>query len=276
MKFYVYGHYTADTGELFYIGKGTGYRHKDRRCRNPFWNNVVNKHGFVSKILFDNIAEDYAYFQEYLAIKEFRPRCNITDGGTGFTSFQVKEMWKNPEYRERMIGYQTSRWSSEENKKAHSARLSLSWSNPEYKARVSKSISQSLTGKPLSESHRAKTIYSLLLARESMTKESHVKAGLAISKKLKGKPKGEKHRQSLRIARLGTKHSEKTKLQMSLSAGSQQFYVFKKKSLEYVGCWINKEECSRVLNLDGSRVSDCLKNKRKTHKGYVFSYKKEV
>ena len=76
--FYVYAHYTIDTDELFYIGKGKGRRHLQKAGRNIVWKNIVNKHGFKSEILLKNIDESDAFIQEILAIREFDPRANLT------------------------------------------------------------------------------------------------------------------------------------------------------------------------------------------------------
>ena len=58
---YVYGHYKKDTGELFYIGKGSGKRAWRPDKRNRHWQYVVNKHGYVVKILEDNLTDEEAY-----------------------------------------------------------------------------------------------------------------------------------------------------------------------------------------------------------------------
>jgi len=105
---YVYGHYKADTGELFYIGKGTGKRAWGLDGRNPYWNNVVNKHGIEIKILYDNLTEEAAYEKEKEIIAEvgLNNLTNIAEGGQGITSELAKELAAN-------------RWSSDEYRKKH-------------------------------------------------------------------------------------------------------------------------------------------------------------
>lgn len=52
MIYYTYVHYTKDTNEIFYVGKGKKNRHKQLENRNTWWKNKVNKHGgFTSKIM---------------------------------------------------------------------------------------------------------------------------------------------------------------------------------------------------------------------------------
>jgi len=104
---YVYGHYKADTGELFYIGKGTGNRAWVLTGRNSYWNNVVNKHGVEIKILYDGLTDEDAYEKEKEVIAEvgLENLTNITEGGEGITSDLAKELfahrWSNDEYRKK-------------------------------------------------------------------------------------------------------------------------------------------------------------------------------
>lgn len=84
-KFCVYAHYTSDTNELFYIGKGTEFRAKQfgKTNRNDYWNKVANKHGVRVKILSKNLSEQEAFSYEKEMICAHSPRCNLTDGGDG-------------------------------------------------------------------------------------------------------------------------------------------------------------------------------------------------
>ena len=83
VNFYVYAHYTLDTDELFYIGKGCGRRAYHRAKRSDFWKNIERKHGCKVAILIDNLTEADAFVQEILGILEYQPRANFTKGGEG-------------------------------------------------------------------------------------------------------------------------------------------------------------------------------------------------
>jgi len=48
---YIYLHRRNDTGEVFYVGKGTGKRATETHSRNSHWHNVVNKAGFTAEII---------------------------------------------------------------------------------------------------------------------------------------------------------------------------------------------------------------------------------
>jgi group I intron endonuclease len=67
--------------------------------------------------------------------------------------------------------------------------------------------------------------------------------------------------------------SDKERLRIhSLQRGAKLFIV-KTKGGEYIGEWLTQHECERELNLSVSHINHCLHGKRKSHKGYTFSYK---
>jgi hypothetical protein len=102
---YVYGHYKADDGKLFYIGKGNGRRAWRNDSRNRHWQNIVNKHGLVVKIIEDNLTDEEAFEKERQLIAEVGVKnlANAVSGGAGLTSkFASKrnnEMVKDPEWK---------------------------------------------------------------------------------------------------------------------------------------------------------------------------------
>lgn len=235
-KFYVYAHYTKDTNELFYIGKGCGKRHLSSCDRNPKWERIVNKHGFYSIILTNNLAEDYAYFQEYLGIRELKPRANLVDGGLGFTSSELKKKWENEEYRRNMSIKRKKIWENEEHKASRISKIKKTWENPELRKISGEKISKSLTGRKPSPS----TI------------------------------------EKIRNINLGRKHSFERNLRIATTLGSAAFLVFKKDTGEFVGEWTNKSQCARDLGLTRSLLCRYLDKKSGfvSHKGYIFEYKK--
>lgn len=99
-NFYVYGHYTADTNELFYIGKGKNRRAWSKK-RSDWWKRKVNKHGHTVKILHDNLTEDEAFAKEIELIAESKRQgiqlVNTLPGGDGIPS----EMWNDPEWKDK-------------------------------------------------------------------------------------------------------------------------------------------------------------------------------
>jgi len=97
--FYTYAHYKPLTNELFYIGKGKLNRHLSKNSRNKHWHHIVNKHGFVSKILAWWDSEQEALEHEKLLIASFKDLgislCNVTEGGDGISGFKHTQETKN-------------------------------------------------------------------------------------------------------------------------------------------------------------------------------------
>lgn len=62
------------------------------------------------------------------------------------------------------------------------------------------------------------------------------------------------------------------RLANSLRQGGRPFRVYKRDTNEFVGEWINKNDCARALNLDRRKITPCLKGERSSHKGYVFRW----
>ncbi len=101
-SYFVYGHYKADTGKLFYIGIGKrrkGTLHSQvyarayqcsLRSRNYLWLRCFNKHGRTVKILYDDLAEEECKKKEIELIAAYGRiinnsgcLCNISGGGEG-------------------------------------------------------------------------------------------------------------------------------------------------------------------------------------------------
>ena len=63
-RFYVYEWYKTDTGEVFYVGKGSMDRWKSLKGRNPYFMNVFRKYHCCSRIVIDNLDEAEAFMKE--------------------------------------------------------------------------------------------------------------------------------------------------------------------------------------------------------------------
>ena len=95
-KYYIYAHTIATHGEnrpfgeVFYIGKGFGYRAKSKYGRNTHWKNIVNKYGFNVHYFETELTEEQSFDAEKRYIKSIGREdlglgtlCNFTDGGEG-------------------------------------------------------------------------------------------------------------------------------------------------------------------------------------------------
>jgi hypothetical protein len=131
---YVYGHYKADTGELFYIGKGTGKRAWSRYYRNQHWKNVVNKHGLKVEVLYDGLTEELAYEKEKEIIAEvgLNNLTNISDGGDGPTSADIKRRFEDPEYRQKITDANREKSKTPEWRKSQQAGVTTAMKDPEW------------------------------------------------------------------------------------------------------------------------------------------------
>jgi hypothetical protein len=89
-NFYVYVHRRATTGEIFYVGKGSGYRAKVPKRNNKLWHSIVAKDGYTVEFVETGLQEWYAFELEtsLIALHGRRdtghgPLVNHTDGGEG-------------------------------------------------------------------------------------------------------------------------------------------------------------------------------------------------
>jgi hypothetical protein len=86
--YYVYVHYTCDTKELFYVGKGKEERAYSRRSRNNMWKNISSKHGYSVEFIENNLNEEEALKLEIELISLHKPRANLTNGGQGTSGYK--------------------------------------------------------------------------------------------------------------------------------------------------------------------------------------------
>lgn len=91
-EFYVYVHRRADTGGVFYVGKGQGSRAHSHADRNRHWRHIVEKHGRTVHILADKLTEEEAFQQEIEVIAAHRSAgvalVNMTNGGEGVSGLR--------------------------------------------------------------------------------------------------------------------------------------------------------------------------------------------
>lgn len=65
---YIYTHKRNDTGEVFYIGRGTGLRMFKNSSRSVEWKDIVNSVGFTAEIYKDNLSFEEAHDLEVFLI----------------------------------------------------------------------------------------------------------------------------------------------------------------------------------------------------------------
>lgn len=111
MDFYVYLHKKKTTGEVFYVGKGSGKRAWSVRGRSKFWKSIVSKYGVDIEVYADNLQEWYAFELEQDLISLYGRRdlgdgalVNLNDGGYGGTCGYEHTVDHKEFMRERMTG----------------------------------------------------------------------------------------------------------------------------------------------------------------------------
>ena len=82
-KFYIYAHINPLFNKIFYIGKGSGRRAWEKYGRTKYWNNTVNKYGYIIDILEENLTEEEAFEKEKWYIKRLglNNLVNLSEGG---------------------------------------------------------------------------------------------------------------------------------------------------------------------------------------------------
>lgn len=84
-RYYVYLWKIKDTGEVFYVGKGTGRRYLTRKRENSFFMKMLNSHDCEAVIYKDNLTEKEAFELEKETIAYYRQTdcrlTNVQDGG---------------------------------------------------------------------------------------------------------------------------------------------------------------------------------------------------
>lgn len=84
--FYVYEWFIVQTGEVFYVGKGTGNRYRVRK-HNKFFNDMLKRYECDSRIVREFESEKDAFSYEFERVNELKKIgqcvCNIYDGGFG-------------------------------------------------------------------------------------------------------------------------------------------------------------------------------------------------
>lgn len=102
--FYVYEHTRPDTGIVFYVGKGSGWRAGITQHRNPYWKNVVAKAGgFTVRKIVENVDEELAFLAEQERIDQLKrlgvKLTNLTGGGEGSSNPSEETRRKMSEIR---------------------------------------------------------------------------------------------------------------------------------------------------------------------------------
>lgn len=105
-KYYVYAWKIKGTGEVFYIGKGSGNRYKTKKRENSYFTKMVMSHDCEPEILINDLTEAEAFEYEKVLIAVYRTSCprltNVLDGGEQPPSSKGKK--RSEETKRKMSG----------------------------------------------------------------------------------------------------------------------------------------------------------------------------
>jgi hypothetical protein len=240
MKWLVYAHYRLDTGECFYIGKGTEKRAKAKDGRNPIWKRIESKASRKVVIIeYFELEQDALDFEIDL-IAKYSPKANITAGGEGVSGLKHTEETKE-KCRQASLNLRRNKEWLEWNTK----RIREEASKPESKAKLSA---------------KRKEFFS--------NNSNRLHMSVKQIEFIRNNPEAELERQRLSYeARQNPEH----KLLTSRVQGGKDFVVYKDN--EFVAEVQIMNEFARNNSLHSSAIHRCLTGKQKEHKGYTFKYK---
>jgi hypothetical protein len=172
MDFFVYLHRRASNGKVFYVGKGTRYRHKVTIGRSLHWQNIVKKHGYTIEIVERGMQEWWAFEVEKNLILKYQSHglCNRTDGGEGASGCIVTDETKEKhrrirntlEWRKNISQKAIERFLNPEYKKAHGARQRELMQRPEIKEKQRAATLRQFSSQEAREQARQNTIKQFL------------------------------------------------------------------------------------------------------------------
>lgn len=243
MKWLVYAHYRLDTGECFYIGKGTEKRARAKDGRNPIWKRIVKKAGRKVVIVQYFEKEQDALVFEIDLIAKYNPKANITAGGEGVSGLK----------------------HTEEFKKLCSLRTLELRANEEWNSRNIKAMKLAVS-KPESR-NKIKAARKAFFENEQNRKHMSIKQ----SEFIKNNPERNAKRQQLSIE---ARQTPEYKLLSSRVQGGKDFLVFKNGELITEASVLN--QFARENDLHAAAIHRCLTGKQKEHKGYTFQYKELI
>lgn len=161
----IYGHWTKDTNELFYIGVGgsNGKRSRDRHGRNSYWYNIVNKHDYEVEIIIDGFKSRKEAVKEEIRLQQINKPRACFQYGDGLN--QIVSQKTIDKIRKAKIGFRHSeeskkkmslaskgRYWTEEMKRIASERMS----NRVITQETKKKLSDAKKGKKATDSTRQK------------------------------------------------------------------------------------------------------------------------
>jgi hypothetical protein len=217
-RFYVYEHLKPNTGEVFYIGRGTKNRAYQTRSRNNHWANIVKKHGLEVNIVYKNLTSSEANQKEIELIDfyGFYNLCNMTSGGDANIVFKketINKMSLAKFGNKNAFGHKCLNLENKEKMKHYGNTFRV---NTKHSLETKQQIAKSKTGQFHTKESKIKQSESLKLAYLEGRKQKHNLGKIAWNYGIS--PSAETLEKQ-RLKKLGVKrkpHTEETKAKMRL------------------------------------------------------------
>lgn len=268
--FYVYQHLRADTGEVFYVGKGKGKR-LTSRGRNEYWKRIVEKHGLIVEVIAEKLTEIEAFELEVSTIRSHKESglklANMTDGGEGTVGRVVTEQ-SRVNYRQSRLGEKNPMHGKshghEIKEKIRQASI-VNHAKPDVKAKIKKALTGLVRTEEFKEKIRQARI-GTKRSDETKAKQSALKRGKP-SKRL-GAKLSDETKEKIRQANLGKKLSLETKTKIAASGKGRAMSAEVKAKISAA----NKGKVSSRKGITGFLTSEVTKEKlRAINKGKTLS-----
>lgn len=272
---YVYRHIRLDKNEPFYVGIGSDPKfnrayNKGSKDRNPYWHRIVAKTEYEVEIILDGLTYEESLKKEEEFVNLYGRMndntgvlCNLTDGGKGSKGYVTTEESKLKQ-RNAKLGRNLSEEHKASLRKSQMIKVAqLNMDGKFIKVWDSLKSIQDETGfrkdkvlhccrlrKPQYKGFKWKYFKNLYDAKEY----------IPIKNKRKPRP-------------LGIKHTEETKLKNKLANVIPIIQMTRQG--DFIKEWLCAYDASRELfgGTGHSKIGECCKGRRKTHKNFTWKYK---
>ena len=155
--FYVYKWFIKETNEVFYIGKGINNRYKDLRRRNNYFNNIYKKYNCDVRIVKYFDKEEDAFEYEKTLINYYKQKnqakANFHIGGSGGNTLKHMPEDLKEKYIQKMRKINKKRCNNYDFKNNTSTRMKQLYSNPEEREKQSKLLKEVWKNEELKNKH---------------------------------------------------------------------------------------------------------------------------
>ena len=254
-RFYVYVHKRPTDGTIFYVGKGCRNRLTSTKSRSKYWHNTVAKHGgFVPEKIYTGLTEAEAFSLEIATIAEIgiENLCNLSTGGDGpsgctrseetkrVLSERTKQQFSDPEFLEAHKAREKEKWKSEDTRKKQSSIVAEAMSSEEVRLRISEGVKKAWLNSGYREARSAWW--------NDAEKQKHVSLNMS---------KGQQRR--FANPEEVEKHKERQK-----KLSKPVFCITNQTMYE------SQNAAAKDLGILQGGISQCVKGKIKSYKGYQF------